>query len=196
MVGGAAGHDVDFADFGGLLRRKADIVQPDGLPRRDPAGHGVADRLGLLVDFLHHEVLEAALFRRARAPGHVVDLLVQLLALQRIDADPGGREDRELLVFQIEDVPRMVQNRGDVRGDEILAFPDSDNQRAVFADRDDFVRLLDRDDAERVAALHHGGRFFDRLQQVALVEMVDQVRDDLGVGLRIKAVAQARQPFL
>ncbi len=41
---------------------------------RDAAQCRVADGAGLLVDFLEHEVLEAALLRQDRVPGDVLDL--------------------------------------------------------------------------------------------------------------------------
>ena len=40
----------------------------------DAAERGVADGARLLVDFLEHEVLVAALFRHDRVPGDVLDL--------------------------------------------------------------------------------------------------------------------------
>jgi hypothetical protein len=54
---------------------------------------------------------------------------------------------------------------------------------------DDAVRLVAADDGDRVGAAQPRQRALDGVEQVAVVEVVDQVRDDLGVGLRLEDVA-------
>ena len=83
MPTGAAGGDVDFfcgAEFGFadlhlVEENVAGIV-------RDSSQRGVADGARLLIDFLEHEVLEAALFRHDRVPGDVLHLALDGLAVE------------------------------------------------------------------------------------------------------------------
>ena len=57
---------------------------------RDAAERGVADGARLLVDFLEHEMLEAALFRHDRIPGDVLRFALQRVAVEIGERTPSG----------------------------------------------------------------------------------------------------------
>ena len=96
---GAASDDVDFfrgaefglADFHLVEKDVAGVL-------RDAAEGGVAHGARLLVNFLEHEVLEAALFRHDRVPGDVLHLALDGLAVEVGELDAVGSDDGEVAV--------------------------------------------------------------------------------------------------
>ena len=116
-------------------------------------------------------------------------------------ASPRGVDDRVALAadvgdvafLEVDDAPRDRQQRGGVGGEEVLAVAQADDQRAAVARADDAAGLARRDDGDRVRAVEFGGRApapraAGRRRRGVPVR-VDQVRDDLGVGLRREDVA-------
>ena len=86
----------------------------------------------------------------------------------------------------------MLEDRRDVAREEVAALAESDDQRAVLADADDHTRMarciaeIAKDPLQLADGAEYG------LQEIALVVGLDQVRDDLAVGLRPELVARAR----
>ena len=78
---------------------------------------------------------------------------------------------------------------GDVRGHVVLVRAQADHERRSHAGRHQAVRLVAVHQHDRVDALHLGERRAHGRLERALVERLDQVGDDLGVGLRDEAVA-------
>ncbi len=100
-----------------------------------------------------------------------------------------ARTRRDLAVLEEQEVARVGQQRRDVRGHVVLVRAQADHQRRSHARRDQAVRLVAVHQHERVDALHlRERRAHGRLER-ARVERLDEVRDDLGVGLRHEAVA-------
>ena len=84
--------------------------------------------------------------------------------------------------------PGLREERGDRRGHEVLALAEADDQRALLAGRDQRVRVVGVHGDERVMTAELGEGGAHRLGQVALVVALDQVGDDLGVGLGAELV--------
>ena len=100
-----------------------------------------------------------------------------------LDAVAGDRDD--LVLAELERLAGVLDERGDVGGEEVLALADADDERAVAAGGDHPVGVLgvDRDQGERAVQaaadlLHRLGERAARLQR-----RLDEVRRDLGVGL-------------
>ena len=86
----------------------------------------------------------------------------------------------------------MREDRGDVGRDEEFAVAETDDDRRAVAHRDDLVRVVGRHQHEREQAAHVEQRAAHGvLEAVVLHFALDQVRDDLGVGL-----GDERVPFL
>ena len=83
MEGRAAGDNDDFPVRGQVLPLEAQFRQHDAevIPIQ-LAGKRLAERPGLLVDLLEHEILVAALLRRHRVPVDMEDGLGDLPAVQ------------------------------------------------------------------------------------------------------------------
>ena len=101
-----------------------------------------------------------------------------------VNSTPRARDDRHLLVAEEHDVAGVAEDRRDVRGDEELAVAEADDDRRAVADGDDLLRIVGRDQHQREQAAHQQQRAAHRvLEAVVLHLALDQVRDDLGVGL-------------
>ena len=133
---------------------------------RNASQRGVAHGARLLVDFLEHEVLEAALFRHDRVPGHVLHLADDGLSVEVGELYAFWRDDGEVAVAEEEQVARVIQDRGHVGGDEVFVFAQTDDRRRAIARGNDLVRFIDRDHGQREDA----GQLSDRLADASSSE--------------------------
>ncbi len=107
-----------------------------------------------------------------------------------MNCTPFGGEDRHLAVVEEHDVARVAQDRRHVRGDEVFAVADADDDRRAVADRHQLFRIVGRQQHQREQSAHalhraqHGV-----LEAVVLPFLLDQVRDDFGVGLGFELVS-------
>ena len=154
----------------------------------DPARGALADRLGdrvrLLVDLLEHERLEALLLGGLRVPVDLHDLALERIAGRAHELDAVRPQHHELVVVDVLNSARVAQERGDRRGQELLAIAPPDDQRALLARADQQPGLIGAHRHERVVAAQLLVGVPDRLDQVPPVVLGDQVRDHLRVGLR------------
>ena len=84
---------------------------------------------------------------------------------------------------------RLPQEGGDRGGEERLALADADDQRALLAGADEQVGMVGVHRDEGVVAAEVGEGGADGVGEVAVVVALDQVGDDLGVGLGGEDVA-------
>ena len=84
MIGGAAGHDVDFFHLQDLLIGHSQLLDHNVVLFDSGAG-GVRHGLGLLIHLLEHEMLITGLFRRFRVPVDCYGLLLQLLCIHVVN---------------------------------------------------------------------------------------------------------------
>ena len=100
------------------------------------------------------------------------------------------RDHRQVAIGQEEQIAGVVEDRRHIRRHEILFFAQADHGGRAVAGSDDLVGLIHRDDRQR----EHSGQFLDGFADrffqrgpmaiAALQEiLLDQVRDDFGVGL-------------
>ena len=198
MPTGAAGGDVDAGGAGEFVVVDVHFAEEDfaGV-EGDAAEGGVADGARLLPDFLEHEVLVAALFRLDGVPGDAREFALDGLAVEVGELDAGGSEDGHVAVGEEVDVARVVENAGDVGGDEGLAFADADDDGGSAARGDDLVGLGSGEDAEGECT----GEMFDGVADrvfeqegstgggSVVLNLLDQVSDDFGVGFGDELVA-------
>ncbi len=116
---------------------------------RDASQRGVAHGAGLLVNLLEHEMLEAALFRHDRVPGDVLDLAVDGLAVEVGELHACRGDDGEIAVGEEEQVARVIEDCGNIGGDEVFVFAQADDGGRTVARGDDLVGLIDGDHAQR-----------------------------------------------
>ena len=158
--------------------------------------HRVAHGLRLLVNLLEHEVLVAALFRRLGVPVDLEDLLRHDFAAAIRDVHAVRLDDRHLTVIDDVGAPRARDDRGDVGRDEILPFAETDDKRIVLLRADQAVGMLARHEYESVRAFDARKHLAHRGLEVAVVDFLQQVCDDLRIRLRLEGMTFFNQIFL
>ena len=126
---GAAAHQMDLSRARQLVLGKIELGQIDGAGfEGDTSAQGVGDGLRLLVDLLQHEVPVAALLRGHGVPRDPFCGPFQRPRVGIEDAEAVGPDLGDFAVLQKGHVPGVLQQRGDVRGDEGLSVtrPDDD----------------------------------------------------------------------
>ena len=189
VVARPAGDDDDAVDVPQILVVELDIGEIDSVKAGQPICDRLGDGVGLLVDLLHHEGGPTALLGGVLVPG---DLLV--VAGHRVP--PGVRDlgalggDRDqLAVLDLQNAAGLGQEGWDRRSDEGLVVAQADDQRALFAGRDQHVGLVGVHCDERIVPAQLAESGAHGLRQVAVEVALDQVADDLGVGLGAEHVA-------
>src|SRR5262245_43938135 len=198
MPGRAAGRDLDVGEATELRAVNGHRVQEYAARvERDAALRGVADGARLLVNLLEHEMLEPALFGLDRVPVDALNLRLDLRALPVGDADAATRQCYDFVVAQEEEVARVRQQRRNVRGYELFAVAQSDDDRRAEPRGHDLFRLVLRYRDQRVDPPQFGQRAtegrFKPAQWILTQMFLDQVSDDLGVGLGLKGMILALQ---
>ena len=160
-----------------------------GKPAASCIGHG----LGRLVDLLEHEVRESALLRLGDVPVDVHHLRLHGHAVEGRDLR-SERGDRGHLALAEDEHSLGVRDDGrDVRGDVVLVLAQADDQRRVEPRADQELGVVAREHGQRVGAFDALQRGTDGGQEVALVVGLDEVGNDLGVGVGGKLVAGGLQ---
>ena len=124
---------------------------------RDAAEGGVADGAGLLVDLLEHEVLVAGLFGLDRVPGDALGLELFGCAVEVSEGNAVDGEGGDLVVVEEVDIAGLVENAGNVGGEEELAVAEAEHDGGAHAGGDHFVGLEGGEDADGEGAGHAAG---------------------------------------
>ena len=106
--------------------------------------NAVADRLGdglgLLVDLLEHERLEAGLLGALVVPVELRGFVLDGAAVRALEDRALGPQRDDLSVARELHGARLAEERGRVRGEEHLVTPDADNERHLVACADEEAR--------------------------------------------------------
>ena len=188
VVRGAAGDDHDPPQPFQLV-----LVQAEALEREmavpDPVADRLGDAFGLLVDLLEHERLVARPLGRVIVPVDLDDVVLDCGTGRRVgDLDTVGLDRDDLAVVGELHAPGLGEERRQVRGEEVLTVAEPDDHRRLMTHADEMVRVVvvDDDDREVTFELRVGGAH--RRDEVALVGVLEQVRDHFGVGLGAERV--------
>ncbi len=188
VVAGAAGGDDDAVDVPEFL----DVRVEAGEFRvtfggEQAAAHGVAQHFGLFENFLEHEVRESALGNSVGVEFHVLDFALHFVAAHVHDGVAAVLDLHDVVVVEIDDFLRVVDDGGDVTCDvEVAIVADAEDKRASAAGSDQHVGFFVADDSEAersfdlLEGLEHGGL------QIAIVVAGDEVRDDFGIGFGLE----------
>ena len=113
----------------------------------------------------------------------MVDLLLDGAAASVHDPDSALGHDGDLVVVQSDDVARVVQDSGDVGGDEELAVSEAHDEGRAPPSSDVLSRLPGVEGRHRVHALQHREARLDGLLEGGAVVLLDQVGNHLGIRL-------------
>ena len=191
MPGGAARHEAESIEPRQIPVLEAELGDQDlaGV-RVDAIADRVADRPRLLRDLLEHEVRVAALLGGLGVPRDRGALAPHRGAVETTQGGVVAGDDGHVPVFQNHDVARLAHERRDVGGDEGLSLAESDHERgAAAADRHQLIRRVLGNADERVRALEPLARQAHGLGQAVGPVVLDEVGDDLGVGLGAEVMA-------
>lgn len=197
VVAGTAGDDLHVANLGEQLRRLRAEAFHHYLVLPEAAFQGALHDAGLLVDFLEHEVPVLALVGGFGAFVVLHGLALHVVALDIPQAHAVATDLGDIAFFQVDEAVGHLAQRQLVGSEEVLAKPEADHQRAAAAGGDDAVRLRRADHCQAIGPVQFLDRVLQRQGQVAdgLQLVMQQVDDDLGVGLRGEHVAQALEPL-
>ena len=105
------------------------------------------------------------------------------------DDDPGWSQVRDVALLEEHDLAGVGEDRRNVARQEALALGEAHDQRHVLAGADESLRLGAVHDRDRVGPVDEPQRRPDRVGEVAVVGLLDEVGERLGVGLRGQPMA-------
>ena len=157
------------------------------------ATHSVAHDGGLLVDFLHHEMVEASLFDAVEVHLQFLDIRHGLHILYRLDVQFLTQLDsHNLLIFKVYHLLRTTHDRRGIRGNEILALTNADDHRTSLSGSNQLIRMVFFHDDDSVGSHHmvqgdtHG---LKQIHMLAELYIFDEVSQYFGVGRRLECEA-------
>ena len=160
------------------------------------AAKGGFDDIGLLVDFLEHEMFVARLLGLHRTPVDSLHAAFDLLPANGLDARSRRAQLGDVAVFQEDHLAGVGQERWDITATEGLAVANAHHKRRAVARGDDHVGLGTGDHRNGVGADDLRERLPDGLKERGRASRklaMDQVRNDLRVGVREEPYAAALQ---
>ncbi len=183
---GAAGQNAHAADGGEhALGLRAEQCGGDGLDAVERVGDGAR----LLENFFLHEVAVRAKLHGGGVGGDGAYFAFDGLVGAVDDPHLAQLQVGHIAVFEEDELVGGAGQRQRVGGEEVFVLTQANDQRRTVARADDAVRLLAAEYRNRIRAVQLLGSGLHRLEQIAGVEVIDQVGDDFGVGLALELVA-------
>ncbi len=185
VVAGATSDDLHIAHLGEQLGGLRAERLHQHLAIAQAAFEGALHHLGLLVDFLEHEVTVFALVRRLGAFVVLHGFALHRLAVDIPDLHAVATDFGDVAFLQIHEAIGDLTQRQLIGCEEVLAQAQADHQRAAAACGQQTVGLLGADHRQAVGTVQFLDRGLERDGQVAeLAEFVlQQVHDDFGIGV-------------
>lgn len=151
-------------------------------------GEDAAEGFDLLKDLFDHEMIIAAFFCRLGVPLDLVDHEVLLCTSKVGNVDMVGVNLSDLAAVEINAATGVGEHGWYVGSDDGLSIAETDDERAVLAGSDDAVRFIDCHNNEGVGAGDDRERTLHSGEKIAVVEKLDEMSDNFGVGLRFEGV--------
>ena len=114
--------------------------------------NGLFQRFRLLHDFLHHEVIIAALFCRRDIPCDMINLFRDFLAVYIIQLYAVIFQHGNFICFQQIIISGVFQQGGNIGCDIIFALAQTNQQRAVLSDCNQCIGMICTHNAQSVCA--------------------------------------------
>ena len=195
MVAGAAGDDQHLAHavehFGAVGAEQSGLDAARGGQHFQRIGQGHR----LLEDFLLHVMAVLAEFDGICRKVRLGDRPLDRRAIHPRDAVTGAGEFGAIAVVEIDDAPRHLDQRRSVGGRVMPMLGDAEQQRRTFARDDDTFGIVLAHHGDGISSLQLGDGGTHGSKQIRLAAQFerDQVRHDLGVGVRGKHVTRGLQ---
>ena len=181
------------------MRALARRVVAGGLEQLGHHGLDAFQRVGngarLLEDFLLHVVAVRPQLGRAAHGLHGAHRALHGLAVARHDPVLAQLHVHRVAFFQVDDLVGHAGQGHGVAGQKVLLAvgAEAQHQRRALARAHQALRLVAVQHGDGIAAAQALDGRLHRRQQVAVVQAVDEVDDDLGVGLAGEEVAARQQ---
>ncbi len=140
-------------------------------------------------------MLVTVFFRRLRVPGNFCYRHVDAFGIEIVKINFPTFQVRDLEIFDIIDVSRIRQQRGNVGGKETIAVCRSDHHGTVFPDGVNFFGTVGKQHGERVRPPHFQRKFRNRFQgfRIFFIVIIYQFGRNFGIRLGIKVIPSADQ---
>ena len=148
----------------------------------------VRDRVRRFRDLLTHEVREAVFLGLGYIPVDLDQAVSDGVAAERGHGRSQRRQRRHLTLAEHQHAAGVGDQRCDVGSDELLLLAEPDHQGRVEPGAHQQFRVVGREEHQRERPLEPPQRLAHGTHQVPPVVVLDQVRDDLGVGVRLEPV--------
>ena len=197
MVGRTASRDQDFADRVDIFRRPVQFFEVDMFAVfRDAAAHGIFDGLRLFIDFLEHEVFEAAFFSRFGIPVDFKDFLGNGFAFEVRDPDIIFHDDGDFPIIHDIRLAGIAEDGRDIRGDVVFALAETDDERIILLAANDLIRFKFAHEDQRIRTAQTAQDFADRAGEIPVVHVGAQVGDDFRIRFRLEVIPFLEEFFL
>ena len=157
----------------------------------------LTDDMRLFMNLLQHEMRETAFFGRRHIPGHMKNFSMNRIAFQIYNTDLFRIQNRDIIVFQQIDIPRVREHRRNIRGNVILVLSQAHNQRTVFSSRIQFSGTICKHNSQRIGSSHTLNRLRNRLNRILLLPVIpgNDMRNDLRIRIGQKRIACSNKLF-
>ena len=123
---------------------KPDVFEMNGVGiQRKSSEDRILDRHGLLINFLEHEMLIAALFRHDRIPRDVLELRLAAISGRVEQAYAIARNDGDLMIVEKQYGARVGKHCRHIGRDEPFAVHRPYDERVAFANGDELLWIVD-----------------------------------------------------
>ena len=140
--GRSAGSNSDLVNLGKFRRPQLHAAQLGrGIPGNQAPSHSIDQCIGLLVDLLEHEMLEAALFYLLEIPVYFSSATGHWQVLERGNFEAVRCRSDHIAVVQVDDLIGMTEQGAYIRCNKSLVLADADNNGAAVAGGDNCVRV-------------------------------------------------------
>ena len=197
MISRTAGNDINLIEGIEIVCVPFELVHDNGLAVFGNAlAHRIADSFWLLVDFLEHEVLIAALFCSFCIPVDLKDLFRHRLTAAVRNFDGILRNNGEFTIVEDVRTARAGNDGRDIGSDKVLAFTDADDQWIVLLRADELVRLSLAHEDQRVRAFDAVQYLTDGRNEIAIVDFFEKMGNDFCIRFRLENMALLDEFFL
>ena len=141
-------------------------------------------------------MVETTALDLVQIPIDLADAALELLRALVQDRVAIAGQHRDVAVVEVDDFPRLGEDRGDIARDVVLAVAKSDQQRASLPRGDDLVLVLAGDDGDSIGPLDLPERFDHCIFEVFVERLLDEMGDYFGVSLRSELMSARLESLL
>ena len=141
----------------------------------------IANRLGLLIHLLQHEVRISALLCCIRIPVDMLGFLLDGIPIYVIEGYTGFLKAGNLAILDIDYISGVLKDCRYITGDELLLLTETYNQRCILTNCIDTIREVLEDDAKCISTFDTVNDLGDCFKRISLVVIAEKMRHNLSI---------------